>query len=308
MENSRKIYLAQPHGMCAGVRRAIATVEAVLEQVREPVFVLHEIVHNTHVVRDLASRGVRFVEDLSAVPDGAVVLFSAHGVGSGCEMAAQTKRLRVVDATCPLVKRLQNAAREAGLRKQSVILLGHRGHPEVEGIVGRMAPGDPIYVVENSAEIAALPEKIGENPCLLCQTTLNTEEVTRLGDELRKKYPALQTGPGVCYATRERQNAVRALARVAPLILIIGSKRSSNSNRLREIAAESGSRAFLIDGPEDLPRNELSGVPAVGVSAGASAPESFVEMTIRELEKSGFFGVELVGSPAPEPRFKLPPL
>ncbi len=306
MENSRKIYLAQPHGMCAGVRRAIATVEAVLAQVHEPIFVLHEIVHNTHVVRDLASRGVRFVEDLSEVPDGAVVLFSAHGVGLECEKTARAKHLHVVDATCPLVKRLQNAAREAGLRKRSVILLGHRGHPEVEGIVGRMAPGDPIYVVENSAEIAALPENIGENPCRLCQTTLNTETVNRLSGELQRKYPTLQAGPGVCYATGERQNAVRALARVAPLILIIGSKRSSNSNRLREIAEESGSRSFLIDGPEDLPRNELSEAPAVGVSAGASAPESFVEMTIRELRKSGFSGVEIVGEAIPEPCFKLP--
>ncbi len=305
MEKKRKIYLARPHGMCAGVRRAIAAVEAVLAESSETVYVLHEIVHNNHIVRNLSARGVRFVESLEDVPDGAILLFSAHGVGNDREREAVLKHLRIVDATCPLVKRLQNGAHEAGVRGQSVVLLGHRGHPEVEGIIGRMEPDDPIYAVENAGEIAGLPPEL-QRPFLLSQTTLNSEDVELLSGELKKKYPELQTGPGICYATEQRQNAVRALARETSLILIIGSPRSSNSNRLREIAQAAGSRAFLIDGPAELPFKELENAASVGVSAGASAPESLVEATVAELKKTGFCEVTEIGTPALEPQFKLP--
>ena len=302
-----KIYLARPHGMCAGVRRALAAVESVLAAADGIVYVLHEIVHNEPIVRSLTRRGVRFVNSPEEVPEGGILLFSAHGVGSGCEREARNRRLRVVDATCPLVKRLHRAAYEAGAAGVPVVLIGHRNHPEVEGIVGRMEPGTEIRVVESAAEIDALPFPAGTPVLRLCQTTLNTRETERLTSLLRRRFPAMREGPGVCYATFQRQEAVRRLAAVVPLVLIIGSARSSNSNRLREIAAESGAAAFLIDGPETLPLEALRNVTGVGVGAGASAPEHLVDATLEALKRLGFGpDVSFVGEAVEEPRF-LPP-
>ena len=306
MEGKREIIIAAPHGVCAGVRRALEAVESVLRRCGAPVYVLHEIVHNEFIVNDLRSRGVHFAETLSEVPEGAVLLFSAHGVSAAVEQEARGRKLRIVDATCPLVKRLQVAAVQRSGGGDMLILIGHRGHPEVEGVLGRTCGGE-VHVIEKESDIAALPDWAAPRRIsLLAQTTLNCETVDALTGALRRRYPALECGPGICYATTNRQRAVRELALRCGMVLIIGSRRSSNSNRLREIAESCGCRACLIDGPEALPP-EISAWPgAVGVSAGASAPEELVERTVARLEELGFGPVRNLGEPEQKLEFAPP--
>ncbi len=306
MKEKREIIIAAPHGVCAGVRRALEAVESVLHRCGIPVYVLHEIVHNDFIVNNLRSRGVHFAETLDEVPEGAVLLFSAHGVSAAVEQEARNRKLRIVDATCPLVKRLQVAAAQRSGPGDLLILIGHRGHPEVEGVLGRTGPG-MLHVVENEADIAALPDDSGARRISrLAQTTFNCETVETITEALRRRYPALECGPGICYATTNRQNAVRELASHCGMMLIIGSQRSSNSNRLREIAASCGCRAFLIDGPEALPPEVFSWWGAIGVSAGASAPEELVERTVTRLEELGFGPVRLLGEPEQKLEFAPP--
>ncbi len=295
MDRRGKIFLAQPHGMCAGVRRAIDAVERMLGQNGAPVYVLHEIVHNNFIVRELAARGVRFAESLEEVPLGARLLLSAHGVATRVEREARDRAGQLVDAVCPLVKRLHEAAARC-VPGEVLILIGHRGHPEVEGILGR-GGGGTVFVVENVTEAEALPEFPEDVPVrVLSQTTLNTETVREVSAALRKRRPSIAAEPAVCYATRHRQSAVRLLAKKTPLVLVIGSPRSSNSNRLREAAEQAGARAFLIDGPEELPEEALAEADSVGVTAGASAPETLVERLLEELERRGFGPVETVAA------------
>lgn len=306
MDPKKEILVAVPHGMCAGVRRALRAVESVLHRCGAPVYVLHEIVHNDFIVNNLKKQGVRFAETLSEVPEGAVLLFSAHGVSAAVEQEAEKRKLRIVDATCPLVKRLQVAAARYSRPGDLLILIGHRGHPEVEGVLGRTG-GGRVLVVENEADIAALPDcPDARRISRLAQTTLNCESVERLTEALRRRYPALECGPGICYATTNRQAAVRELAAHCGMVLIIGSRRSSNSNRLREIATSCGCRAFLIDGPEALPPEVAGWQGAIGVSAGASAPEALVERTVARLAELGFGPVRLLGTPEQKLEFAPP--
>ena len=309
MERERKIFLAQPHGMCAGVRRAIDAVERLLRQEGPPIHVLHEIVHNNFIVKELASRGVHFAESLDEVPSGARLLLSAHGVGAAVEERARSICGELVDATCPLVKRLHDAASRCR-PGEVLILIGHRGHPEVEGILGRCG-SETVFVVENVGDVDTLPELSPETPVrLLTQTTLDTEAVREIVAALRFRHPSIAAEPSVCYATRHRQAAVRLLAEKTKLVLVIGSSRSSNSNRLREAAENAGARAFLIDGAGELPEAELENAESVGVTAGASAPETLVRQLLTELSRRGFGPVEpviaaeeqAIAFPPPEPQ------
>ncbi len=306
MKQHRTLFLAQPHGICAGVRRALDAVEAVLRRTAPPVYVFHEIVHNNFLVEQFKQRGVRFVENIDEVPPGSVLLLSAHGVPRAIEQRAAERQLTLVDATCPLVKRLHTAAAKAGETGETLILFGHRNHPETIGIVGR-TDGKHVFVLESPDEIAALPPLPPEHPIrLLTQTTLNVEEVEAFTARLRERFPALKTGPGVCYATTNRQRATRQLAAVTKRILVIGSPRSSNSNRLREIAAQEGAQAFLIDGPEELPAAELAAAENVGVTAGASAPEALVRQILSHLAELGFNQVTMIGETREEVNFNPP--
>lgn len=303
MERVRTIYLAQPHGMCAGVRRALEAVDAVLERFGPPVYVLHEIVHNSFIVNNLRERGVRFAETLDEVPAGAVLLFSAHGVSAAVEREARERKLCMVDATCPLVKRLHHAAEKVS---GVLLLLGHRGHPEVEGTVGRSGAAR-TFTIGGAGEIDGLPDLPPGTPvALLAQTTLNTTEVHILEELLKRKYPALESGAAACYATANRQKAVRAVAEKTGIVLVIGSPRSSNSNRLREVAEQAGAKAYLVEGAEGLPGRELAEADSVGVGAGASAPESLVHDVIAELRRYGFGSVESVTAAEEETVFRKP--
>ena len=305
MNQEKRVFLASPHGMCAGVRRALETVEMVLDRFGPPVYVLHEIVHNNFIVNDLRQRGVRFAETLEEVPPGAVLLFSAHGVSAAVEEQARSRNLRIVDVTCPLVKRLHHCA---GKARDVLILIGHRGHPEVEGTVGRSG-AKYTFVVGSTAEAEALtPLPPGSRIELLAQTTLNTEEVGRIEAKLRERYPQLESAATVCYATTNRQRAVRALAGKCEVILIIGSPRSSNSNRLREVAEQAGVKAFLIENAGEIPTEIIAKTATIGVSAGASAPESLVEGVLERLRAAGF-RVENENCAADESTaFSIPPI
>ncbi len=301
--DKRKILLAVPHGMCAGVNRALDSVKAALESGSSPVWVLHEIVHNSRVVKDLETRGVHFAEELDEVPQDALLLFSAHGVSTAVEKRARARNLRIADATCPLVKQLHRLAEQS---TDVLILIGHRNHPEVEGILGRSGAGTTVAVASEE-EIARLPEfPAGSKITLLVQTTFNTGLLKKLETKLRERYPQIVNAPEVCYATANRQKAVKMAARDAELMLIIGSPHSSNSNRLREIAAETGTEALLIESAEELPQERLATLRTLGVGAGASAPENEVKAVLDKLAQAGFTEVRPVVAAEETLIFKLP--
>ena len=282
----KHLHPARVLGFCNGVRRALETVDRELASGHVPLYVLHEIVHNNFVVGNLKKRDVRFVDDPADVPDGATLVLSAHGTAPAVVEAAAA-RLRVVDATCPLVRRIQQAALGAERAGERIVLFGHRGHPEVEGILGHCSPGK-IEVVARSEDIAALAPDDGRPVRVLSQTTLDAEQVTAMTVALAERFADLRPGAGVCYATRDRQNAVRELARKVDAMLVLGSPRSSNSNRLRETAAQTGIPAFLLDSPDDLPLDALKDVRELGLSAGASVPDELVARTAARLERLGF--------------------
>jgi 4-hydroxy-3-methylbut-2-enyl diphosphate reductase len=284
---AKKIFLAYPRGFCAGVRRAVDAVEMALRQYGDTVYVLHEIVHNEYVVNDLRSRGVIFVEDVNLVPAGSTLIFSAHGVPKAVELMARRRKLRVIDATCPLVKKIHRKAikfREKGCK---IVLIGHRGHPEIIGTMGQL---DEVFaIVENAADVSTLPAlRRGEKIAYLTQTTLSLDETDKIIAELQSRFPGILGGNDICYATQNRQNAVRALCEHCELILILGSSSSSNSNRLREVAEHGGIKAVLIDGVSALPPALLNGINRIGISAGASAPECLVERTVNLLKEHGW--------------------
>jgi len=279
---TREILVAEPNGMCGGVRRALELVEQVLADCPAPVHVLHEIVHNDHIVGKLAARGVKFVNDLSEIPDGGTVIWSAHGVGAAEEKTARQKQLKVYDATCPLVKKLHHAVQSC---RGNLIIHGHLGHPEVTGILGQSS-AKHNFVVQNLAEARDFAGPGNDLPVTaVSQTTVNAEEAEQVFAVLKQKMPRLKIIPGVCYATGERQLAVRQLCRKVDIFLILGSPRSSNSNRLREIAEECGVKAFLINRVEELPMPELRNARKIGLSAGASAPDDLLQMTYQFLQK-----------------------
>ncbi len=286
-----EILLANPRGFCAGVDRAIEIVERALELFGPPIHVRHEVVHNRHVVEDLRARGAVFVEELDQVPDGATVIFSAHGVSRAVEEEAARRNLRVFDATCPLVTKVHLEVLRYSQEGRDVVLIGHAGHPEVEGTMGRFdgGTGGKIHLVETPADVDWLDIRDPERLAFVTQTTLSMDDTADVIDALRARFPAIQ-GPrkdDICYATQNRQDAVKRLARDCDLVLVVGSANSSNSNRLREVAIRQGAAAYLIDDASDIRPEWLSGCRRVGVTAGASAPEILVEEVIETLKKRG---------------------
>jgi 4-hydroxy-3-methylbut-2-enyl diphosphate reductase len=285
-----KVQLANPRGFCAGVDRAIAIVERSLEAFGPPVYVRHEVVHNRYVVDGLRARGAVFVDDLDAVPDGAILIFSAHGVPRRVQEEAQARGLRVFDATCPLVTKVHMEVVRYLKEGREVVLVGHAGHPEVEGTLGQRdgLGGDApaILLVETAADVAGLAVRDPGRLAYVTQTTLSMDDTAAVIAALRERFPAV-VGPrrdDICYATQNRQNAVRDLARSAEVVLVVGSRNSSNSNRLREIAEKAGKPAYLVDGPEDVREEWVRGRVTVGVTAGASAPEGLVRGVVARLQ------------------------
>jgi 4-hydroxy-3-methylbut-2-enyl diphosphate reductase len=285
------ILLANPRGFCAGVDRAIAIVNRALELFEPPIYVRHEVVHNRFVVDDLRNRGAVFVEELHQVPDGAIVIFSAHGVSKAVQQEATRRGLKVFDATCPLVTKVHIEVTRYSRDGTDAILIGHHGHPEVEGTMGQYdtSNGGHIYLVEDEEDVAALQVRDPDHIAFVTQTTLSLDDTARVIDALRHKFPKIQ-GPrkdDICYATQNRQDAVRDLANQCEVVLVVGSPNSSNSNRLRELAERMGKRAYLIDNAEQLQHDWFAGVSRVGVTAGASAPEVLISRVIEQLQAWG---------------------
>lgn len=290
-----KIILANPRGFCAGVDRAISIVELALEIHGAPIYVRHEVVHNRFVVNGLRERGAIFVEELSEVPDGAIVIFSAHGVSQAVRQEAKDRRLKVFDATCPLVTKVHMQVARASKKGTKAILIGHKGHPEVEGTMGQYGNQEGgIYLIERIEDIANLPVSHNDDLTFMTQTTLSLDDTAETISALKEKYPAIQ-GPhknDICYATTNRQQAVRELAKQSDLVVVVGSKNSSNSNRLAELASRMGVASKLIDDPNDIQPDWFNGVQTIGVTAGASAPEELVQSVIARMKEFGVTDVE----------------
>jgi 4-hydroxy-3-methylbut-2-enyl diphosphate reductase len=298
-----EVVLANPRGFCAGVDRAIEIVERALESFGAPIYVRHEVVHNRFVVDGLRARGAVFVDELDEVPDGATVIFSAHGVSQAVRKQAAARHLRVFDATCPLVTKVHIEVSRHAKAGRDVVLIGHSGHPEVEGTIGqwdREGASGEIYLVETPDDVHKLEPKHPQNVAYATQTTLSIDDTKAVIDALREKFPSI-IGPrhdDICYATQNRQDAVRKLGQQCDLVLVVGSPNSSNSNRLRELAEKQGVPAHLIDGAQDIDRAWLDGKANIGVTAGASAPESLVQDVVDQLRTWGAASVrELKGDP-----------
>jgi 4-hydroxy-3-methylbut-2-enyl diphosphate reductase len=288
---STHIHLANPRGFCAGVDRAIGIVERALELFGAPIYVRHEVVHNRFVVDDLRERGAVFVEELDEVPDGATVIFSAHGVSRAVREQAARRGLKVFDATCPLVTKVHLEVSRHARAGREVILIGHAGHPEVEGTMGQYddSQGGRMYLVESVEDVMALDLRDPTELAYVTQTTLSVDDTARIVAALRERFPAIQ-GPrkdDICYATQNRQDTVKDLSRRCQLLLVVGSRSSSNSNRLRELAEKEGTPAWLIDGPGDIDPAWLADKTMIGVTAGASAPEVLVQQVVARLRDLG---------------------
>jgi 4-hydroxy-3-methylbut-2-enyl diphosphate reductase len=301
-----KIILAQPRGFCAGVIRAIEIVERALAKYGAPIYVRHEIVHNRHVVENLEKKGARFVENLNEVPDEAVVIFSAHGVARAVVAEAQARNLPVLDATCPLVTKVHHQARRYVAQGRALVLIGHAGHPEVEGTLGQI--DGPVKLVQTAADVEALDLPAETRIAYVTQTTLSVDDTWSIIAALKRRFPDV-VGPetrDICYATQNRQTAVQQLCRLADLLLVVGARNSSNSNRLREIGEEAGVPSYLIDDETDIDPKWLHQVKVVGLTAGASAPEMLVEKVIDTLSRS--YPVEVSVLPGVEEavNFRLP--
>ena len=286
-----QIYLANPRGFCAGVDRAIAIVNEALTRFEPPIYVRHEVVHNKFVVSDLANRGAVFVEELHEVPDGSIVIFSAHGVSKAVEDEAERRDLTVFDATCPLVTKVHIEVAKFAQEGMDAVLIGHAGHPEVEGTMGRFnrRHGGEIHLVEDEKDVEALSVQNAERLAFVTQTTLSMDDTARVIDALRDKFPSIQ-GPrkdDICYATQNRQDAVKDLAGRCEVVLVVGSPNSSNSNRLRELAERMNCRAYLIDNASEMNRTWFDGIQSVGVTAGASAPEVLIQEVLQQLQDWG---------------------
>jgi 4-hydroxy-3-methylbut-2-enyl diphosphate reductase len=287
--HTMKILLANPRGFCAGVNRAIEIVERALESFGAPIYVRHEVVHNRYVVDNLRDKGAIFVDELSEVPDDATVIFSAHGVSKAVQTEAKQRGLKVFDATCPLVTKVHIEVVKHQQAGHECILIGHAGHPEVEGTMGQYEGEGRIYLVEDVANAEQLQVQNPDELSYVTQTTLSMDDTAEIIAALKKRFPKIQ-GPkkdDICYATQNRQDAVKELAPQCEVVLVVGSKNSSNSNRLRELAERLGSKAYLIDNAEQIDPQWIAGINAVGVTAGASAPEILVEEVIKRLESLG---------------------
>lgn len=286
-----QIYLANPRGFCAGVDRAIAIVNEALARFEPPIYVRHEVVHNKFVVTDLANRGAVFVEELDEVPDGSIVIFSAHGVSKEVEEEAERRDLTVFDATCPLVTKVHIEVSKFARDGMDAVLIGHAGHPEVEGTMGRFNRqyGGEIHLVEDENDVAQLQVRDPSRLAFVTQTTLSMDDTAVVIDALRSRFPEIQ-GPrkdDICYATQNRQDAVKQLAQRCQVVLVVGSPNSSNSNRLRELAERMQCKAYLIDNAAEMNKDWFVGVETVGVTAGASAPEVLIQDVLRQLQDWG---------------------
>lgn len=305
-----QIKLANPRGFCAGVDRAIEIVNRALEVFQPPIYVRHEVVHNKFVVEDLRNRGAVFVEDLHQVPDDAIVIFSAHGVSRAVQDEAARRGLKVFDATCPLVTKVHLEVVRYSRDGRECVLIGHAGHPEVEGTMGQYddSRGGKIYLVEDEDDVARLHVNNPDTLAFVTQTTLSMDDTSRVIDALREKFPAI-SGPrkdDICYATQNRQDAVKQLASDCDVVLVVGSPNSSNSNRLRELADRMGTPAYLIDGAADLKREWFAENARVGVTAGASAPEVLVQEVIAQLRDWGALVAEELDGRQENVTFSMP--
>jgi 4-hydroxy-3-methylbut-2-en-1-yl diphosphate reductase len=299
--------LAQPRGFCAGVERAIEIVERALARYGAPVYVLHEIVHNRHVVDALRAKGAVFVERIEDIPPGARAVFSAHGVSRAVVEAARARGLKSVDATCPLVTKVHGQAQRYARAGYDVVLIGHAGHPEVEGTRGQV--DGPVHVIAEPHDVAALAVRDPARVAYVTQTTLSLDDTRAVIEALRARFPAL-VGPDladICYATQNRQNAVKALLGAVDVLVVVGAPNSSNSNRLRELGARAGKPAYLVQGPDDLHREWFAPQARIGITAGASAPEVLVQGVLERLRAWGLAGVRVQPGAEEEIRFRLPP-
>ena len=301
-----KVLLANPRGFCAGVDRAIEIVERALALHGAPIYVRHEVVHNKFVVRDLQQKGAVFVEELREVPEGATVIFSAHGVSQAVRREAEARKLRVFDATCPLVTKVHVEVARMRAKGREIVMIGHRGHPEVEGTMGQSAGG--MYFVERPGDVAQLVVRDPDHLAFVTQTTLSVDDAQQTINALRTRFPAI-VGPkkdDICYATQNRQDAVKALASQCDVVIVVGSPNSSNSNRLREVAEHQGVSAYMIDKGADLRPEWLAAARTVGVTAGASAPEILVEEVVSRLRELGADSVDQLAGVQENTIFPLP--
>lgn len=305
-----QIKLANPRGFCAGVDRAIEIVNRALEVFGPPIYVRHEVVHNKFVVEDLRNRGAIFVDELDEIPDDVIVIFSAHGVSKAVRDDAEARGLKVFDATCPLVTKVHMEVVRYSRDGRECILIGHAGHPEVEGTMGQYdaSSGGAIYLVENEDDVARLQVEDPSRLAFVTQTTLSMDDTARVIDALRERFPDID-GPrkdDICYATQNRQDAVKQLASECDLVLVVGSPNSSNSNRLRELSDRMGTPAYLIDGADEIRPEWLENVRNIGVTAGASAPDVLVQQVIQHLRDSGAQSVEELAGRAENIVFSMP--
>jgi len=301
-----KVVLAQPRGFCAGVERAIEIVERALKKFGPPIYVRHEIVHNRHVVEDLRTRGAVFVDELDEIPPGAMTVFSAHGVAKRVEEVARERGLPVIDATCPLVAKVHNEGRRYAGAGREIVLVGHAGHAEVEGTIGQI--DGVVHLVQTVEDVATLHPGTPDRLAYITQTTLSVDDTRGIINALKARFPEI-VGPDVrdiCYATQNRQQAVRDLAQMVDMILVVGSRNSSNSNRLKEIGDEIGKPAYLIDDAEALRAEWFHGIATVGLTAGASAPETLVQGVIDGLRKFDAVEVTTLAGVAENVRFRFP--
>jgi 4-hydroxy-3-methylbut-2-en-1-yl diphosphate reductase len=301
-----QVELANPRGFCAGVDRAIEIVERAIELKGAPIYVRHEVVHNKYVVENLRTKGAIFVEELDEIPFGATVVFSAHGVSQAVRADAQARGLNVFDATCPLVTKVHTEV--VRLRKQGreIVMIGHAGHPEVEGTMGQGSEG--MYLVETESDVDNLKVNHPETLAFVTQTTLSVDDASRVVEALRARFPSI-TGPrtdDICYATQNRQDAVKKLAHRSDVVIVVGSQTSSNSNRLREVAEQNGARAYMLDRADELKAEWLEGASKIGVTAGASAPEILVQDVIRRLNELGAEHIQELDGIAEHVSFPLP--
>lgn len=306
MSKKIQIILAQPRGFCAGVERAINIVERAIDKYGGPVYVRHEIVHNKFVVNNLEKKGAVFVDELDEVPKGAITVFSAHGVSDAVEQDADNRQLEVIDATCPLVTKVHLQAKKQEQLDRKIIMIGHRGHPEVEGTTGRVK--QDVVIVSSVEDVKELHFNTGVKLSYVTQTTLSVDDTTKIINALRQKFPDIE-GPdlkNICYATQNRQDAVRKLSKLVDLILVVGSKNSSNSNRLRDLGEENGVVSYLVDGYKDIKDISFDGIDSIGITAGASAPEVLVQEIVAHLRNTFEVNVNLLDGIEEHVKFKLP--
>jgi len=300
------VLLAEPRGFCAGVDRAIEIVERALEQYGAPIYVRHEIVHNTYVVNDLKAKGAIFIEDLADVPPGATLIFSAHGVSQTVRHEADERGFQVFDATCPLVTKVHIEVAKLRREGYEFVMIGHKGHPEVEGTMGQLSEG--IYLVEDIEDVATVQVTTPDKLAVVTQTTLSVDDAAAILEAIKQRFPNIREPKrqDICYATQNRQDAVKVLAPQVDVVIVVGSPTSSNSNRLRELAERLGTPAYMVDCPQDLQEAWFDGRPRVGLTAGASAPDVLVQQVIAQLKQLGAVSVRRMQGVEESVRFPLP--